>query len=112
MSNSLRNTILISGACALLISACSSSGPAVDGGTDAGAAAEAVFPPAYERQIEPFTVLKENGEPHVLPFLGGFNVPRPQFHDIDADGDVDLFIQEETGSIIFLENTGRGRPNL
>ena len=64
------------------------------------------FPPRYERVVEPFSVIAENGEAHALPFLGGFNVPRPQFHDIDADGDVDLFIQEETGSIVFLENTG------
>jgi hypothetical protein len=61
---------------------------------------------AYKRIVEPFSVVKEDGTPYELPFLGGFNVPRPQFHDIDADGDVDLFIQEETGSVIFLENVG------
>jgi len=48
----------------------------------------------------------ESGLPYDLPLLGGLNVPRPQMHDIDADGDIDLFVQEETGSVIFLENTG------
>ena len=60
----------------------------------------------YVREVEPFIIEDENGIPYDLPMLGGFNVPRPQMHDIDADGDLDLFVQEETGSIIFLENTG------
>jgi hypothetical protein len=39
-----------------------------------------------------------------LPFLGGLNVPRPQFLDIDGDGDDDLFLQEITGQVMFLEH--------
>ena len=35
-----------------------------------------------------------------LPIQGGFNVPRPQFTDIDGDGDPDMFVQEESGRIM------------
>jgi len=60
----------------------------------------------YVREIESFVIEDESGLPYDLPLLGGLNVPRPQMHDIDADGDIDLFVQEETGSVIFLENVG------
>lgn len=105
MYRAFRNPLLLTGALALILAACSSAGSSVDSMDEPG------FPPAYARIVEPFSVEKPDGTPYVLPFLGGFNVPRPQFHDIDADGDVDLFIQEETGSIIFLENIGSvGNP--
>lgn len=61
------------------------------------------------RIVAPFEVLKSDGEPYEHPFLGGFNVPRPQLVDIDADGDPDLFIQEYTGSVMYFENVGEGR---
>lgn len=61
------------------------------------------------RSISSFQVLKADGTPYEHPFLGGLNVPRPQLIDIDADGDADLFVQEYTGSIMFLENVGGGR---
>ncbi|NNE46110.1 MAG: VCBS repeat-containing protein [Rhodothermales bacterium] len=47
------------------------------------------------------------GRAYHQPFLGGFNVPRPQLVDIDVDGDLDLFIQEDQGRVMFFENTGR-----
>ena len=40
------------------------------------------------------------------PLFGGLNVPRPQLVDIDEDGDMDLFVQERNGQIMFFENTG------
>ncbi len=60
----------------------------------------------YVRQIAPFVVRGADGEPHPMPFVGGFNVPRPQLVDIDGDGDLDLFVQEETNRVMFFENTG------
>ncbi|MDX1660351.1 MAG: VCBS repeat-containing protein, partial [Gemmatimonadota bacterium] len=41
-----------------------------------------------------------------FPFLGGFNVPRPQLIDVDADGDDDLFVQEETDRLMLFESVG------
>jgi hypothetical protein len=40
------------------------------------------------------------------PFLGGFDVPRPQFVDVDGDGDLDLFVQERSNELMFFENIG------
>ncbi len=47
-----------------------------------------------------------DGRPVALPFVGGFNAPRPQLVDADGDGDLDLFVQEVTGSVGFYERDG------
>ena len=60
----------------------------------------------FTRSISPFVVLDENKQPYAHPFIGGFDVPRPQFIDIDSDGDYDLFIQERSNELMFFENTG------
>ncbi len=65
-----------------------------------------VFPPPFERDAYAFEVRDSTGNALDHPFLGGFNLPRPQFVDIDADGDQDLFVQEVTGRIKYFENTG------
>jgi len=54
-------------------------------------------------------VLDEAGKAFDLPFLGGLDVPRPQFADIDADGDNDLFLQEFRNEVWFFENTGTAK---
>ncbi|HLE56539.1 MAG TPA: FG-GAP-like repeat-containing protein [Rhodothermia bacterium] len=56
--------------------------------------------------VVPFPVYDVRGKPYDQPFLGGVNVPRPQFVDIDDDGDPDLFRQEHPGRVSFHENVG------
>mgnify|MGYP001243075152 FL=1 len=63
----------------------------------------------FVRDVAPFTVKDEHGRPYEHPFLGGFDVPRPQFVDIDADGDLDLFVQERSDELMFFENVGTAR---
>ena len=59
--------------------------------------------PAFVRDPSPFEVLAPDGSPYRFPFLGGFNVPRPQLVDIDGDGDLDLFVQEAAGELLLFE---------
>lgn len=61
---------------------------------------------SLERQVAPFSVVGPEGYAYGWPFLGGFEVPRPQFADIDADGDLDFFIQKYSGAVMFIENVG------
>ena len=57
----------------------------------------------WVRETSPFEVLDTSGNPFDIPFLGGFNVPRPQLVDIDGDGDQDLFVQERNDRLLFFE---------
>jgi len=60
----------------------------------------------FDRVVAPFAVAGADGTAYELPFLGGLDVPRPQFVDIDADGDADLFVQEYSNTLSFFENIG------
>ncbi|HET9466138.1 MAG TPA: VCBS repeat-containing protein [Gemmatimonadales bacterium] len=58
---------------------------------------------SYRPSILPFPVSDSAGATLKLAFLGGFNAPRPQLVDADGDGDLDLFVQEVTGSVALFE---------
>lgn len=60
----------------------------------------------YKQHINPFAVYGEDRTPIPHPFVGGFNAPRPQFTDIDGDGDPDFFVQEQTDELMFFEHRG------
>lgn len=60
----------------------------------------------YQSVVAPFGVMDTAGRPLELPFHGGFNAPRPQLVDADGDGDLDLFLQEVTGSVALFERDG------
>jgi uncharacterized protein (DUF2141 family) len=51
-----------------------------------------------------------DGTPVEQPFLGGFNLPRPQLVDIDGDGDDDLFVQETSNYVGFYEHRAGETP--
>ena len=90
------------------MSACASVGPgsAMTRDTPAlpGAFGSAPAGDGYHRHITGIPVADEEGRRIRQPFLGGFNIPRPQLIDIDADGDEDLFVQETSGSVMFFEH--------
>jgi len=61
----------------------------------------------YIRVISPFPVQDSTGHTYALPFLGGFEHPRPQLIDIDGDGVLDLFLQETSGELeLFQRRSG------
>jgi hypothetical protein len=63
---------------------------------------------AFTASVSAFPVIGRDGVAIRQPFLGGFDVPRPQLADIDGDGDADLFVQERSGEVAFFERTPEG----
>ena len=62
----------------------------------------------FDRRISPFAVFDSTGHPYALPFLGGFEHPRPQLVDIDGDGVNDLFIQENSNDLELYQRSPTG----
>jgi hypothetical protein len=67
---------------------------------------------SFQRLVSPFPIQQTDHKgqtiEYTFPFLGGLNAPRPQFVDIDGDGDLDLFLQERADELMFFENVGTG----
>jgi hypothetical protein len=71
----------------------------------AAAGARADCLPEYTRELEPFPIYDAEGTAP-RAWYGGWQSPRPQLLDIDADADLDLFVAEEDGQLRFYRNDG------
>ncbi|MES2523159.1 MAG: VCBS repeat-containing protein [Gemmatimonadota bacterium] len=60
----------------------------------------------YRVRVTGIAVTDSSGRAMAAPFIGGFDVPRPQLADIDGDGTVDLFVQERSGEVMLYERVG------
>ena len=61
---------------------------------------------SFAERVAGIPVLDSAGNAIAIPFLGGFDVPRPQLVDVTGDGKPDLFVQERSGELIFFERVG------
>lgn len=57
----------------------------------------------YDVRVSGIPVTDSAGRKLNAPFLGGFDVPRPQLIDINGDGKPELFIQERSGELMMFE---------
>lgn len=60
----------------------------------------------FERQVNAFPITDAAGTAYDLPLLGGLERPRPQLVDIDGDGDLDLFVQDRPGRMMYFQREG------
>jgi hypothetical protein len=88
------------------LTACVASVPALVAQPATGTAAPAPVDSVlrFARQVSPFVLTDAQRRIVAQPFLGGFDVPRPQLLDIDGDGDLDLFVQERSNGVMHFEN--------
>ena len=87
------------------VAGCATAPSGAPAGESRVSAADDVFA-TYEIRVDAIAVSDSAGEPYRFPWLGGFNLPRPQLVDIDGDGDFDLFVQESSGRVMYFENVG------
>ena len=67
----------------------------------------AAQPFSFARQIAPFDVREDGADaPLAYPFLGGFDEPKPQWVDLDGDGDDDLVVLDLGRELLFYESLG------
>jgi len=92
----------------VLIAAALGCAPAVRG--QAGPAGSDL--PRFVRRVAPFEVRDSTGTAYDHPFLGGFNVPRPQLVDVDGDGDLDLTVQEAADAVMWFERLDGPEPRF
>ncbi|MEE8404005.1 MAG: VCBS repeat-containing protein, partial [candidate division Zixibacteria bacterium] len=59
----------------------------------------------FVKERSPF-IVTENGAAVEIPFLGGFNDPKPSLIDFDGDGLTDLMVGQIDGTLLYLKNTG------
>lgn len=57
----------------------------------------------YNVRVAGIPVTDSAGKSLNAPFLGGFDVPRPQLIDINGDGKPELFVQERSGELMMFE---------
>ncbi|MBL7190617.1 VCBS repeat-containing protein [bacterium] len=50
--------------------------------------------------------VEQDGRELPIPFTGGMTDSKPEFVDIDGDGDYDVFIGDNSGKLWFFENVG------
>ena len=60
----------------------------------------------YDVRVSGIPVSDVSAKLMAAPFLGGFDVPRPQLVDINGDGKLDLFVQERPGELMYFERVG------
>ena len=61
----------------------------------------------YSPRVSGIPVSDSLGVAMSAPFIGGFEVPRPQLVDINGDGRLDLFVQERTSELKYFERVGQ-----
>ncbi|HEY9228682.1 MAG TPA: VCBS repeat-containing protein [Gemmatimonadaceae bacterium] len=60
----------------------------------------------FTSHVSGIPVADSSGRAIAAPFLGGFDVPRPQLVDVTGDSKPDLFVQERSGELIYFERVG------